>query len=100
MCAVSPVWSLGCLLFAMAFGYSPFECAFSESGDVRVVECSYLAVIGAVKFPKTHAYSQGFCDLIRCVSVVLTCSMRESERERLSELSVRDDANRRVRRWC
>uniref|UniRef100_K3XCD8 Protein kinase domain-containing protein n=1 Tax=Globisporangium ultimum (strain ATCC 200006 / CBS 805.95 / DAOM BR144) TaxID=431595 RepID=K3XCD8_GLOUD len=58
------VWSLGCLLFAIAFGYSPFECSFYDSGEVRVVECTYLAVIGTVKFPKTHAYSPQFCDLI------------------------------------
>lgn len=65
------MWSLGCLLYAMAFGYSPFECSFLANGDVRVVECTYLAVIGAVKFPKAHSYSTGFCDLIRCVLSVV-----------------------------
>jgi serine/threonine protein kinase len=44
------VWSLGCLLFAMWFGYSPFECEFS--GDaLRVVECSSLRVLSAVPRP-------------------------------------------------
>lgn len=58
------VWSLGCLLYALRFGYSPFECELVGSGGgagagvgrvsaggaggVRVVECSFLRVIGPV----------------------------------------------------
>jgi serine/threonine kinase 16 len=33
--ARTDVWSLGCLLYALAFGYSPFECEFSN-GRSRV----------------------------------------------------------------
>lgn len=51
----------------MAFGYSPFECSFYDNGDVRIVECTYLAVIGVIRFPKAHPYSTDFCDLIRYV---------------------------------
>jgi serine/threonine protein kinase len=29
------VWSLGALLYAMAFGYSPFECTFAQERGVR-----------------------------------------------------------------
>jgi serine/threonine kinase 16 len=59
------VWALGCLLFAMAFGYSPFECTFhKETGEVRVIECTYLGVIGSIRFPRTHPFSVQFCDLI------------------------------------
>jgi len=46
----SDVWSLGCLLFAWRFGYSPFECSFSEQGTVRVTECSYSRVLS--KLPR------------------------------------------------
>ncbi|ETW02833.1 NAK protein kinase, variant 1 [Aphanomyces invadans] len=31
------VWSMGCLLYAMAFGYSPFECSVNDYGQV----CSF-----------------------------------------------------------
>ncbi|TMW58672.1 hypothetical protein Poli38472_010231 [Pythium oligandrum] len=58
------VWSLGCLLYAMAFGYSPFECSFLDNGDVKIVECSYLAVIGTIKFPKKHSRSNSLLELI------------------------------------
>ncbi|KAJ8525006.1 hypothetical protein ON010_g16110 [Phytophthora cinnamomi] len=65
--SATDVWSLGCLLYAMAFGYSPFECSFYDSGVVRVVECTYLAVIGPIKFPKNCSYSPRFCDMIRWI---------------------------------
>jgi serine/threonine protein kinase len=46
------VWSLGCLLFALLFGFSPFECEFdSRTGHPVVVECGYLRVIGKVPVP-------------------------------------------------
>ncbi|KAG7387722.1 Serine/threonine-protein kinase 16 [Phytophthora boehmeriae] len=65
--SATDVWSLGCLLYAMAFGYSPFECSFYDSGVVRVVECTYLAVIGPIKFPRNCAYSSKFCELIKWI---------------------------------
>lgn len=84
------VWSLGCLLYALRYGFSPFECEFvgegagggggAESaggvgagngvGGVRVVECSFLRVIGQVAFPphssggRREAVSQGFRELV------------------------------------
>ncbi|KAL7678435.1 putative protein kinase [Plasmopara halstedii] len=65
--SATDVWSLGCLLYAMAFGFSPFECSFYDSGVVRVVECTYLAVIGPIKFPKNCSYSSKFCEMIRWI---------------------------------
>eukprot|EP00937_MAST-01D_sp_MAST-1D-sp2_P003350 g3350.t1 len=53
--ARTDVWSLGCLLFAMCFGYSPFECSFGRDGTVRVSECSYLRVISEPGFPPREA---------------------------------------------
>lgn len=46
------VWSLGCLLYAMAFGDSPFDGS------------ALSALSGKVRFPRTHAYSENFCELI------------------------------------
>eukprot|EP00903_Cladosiphon_okamuranus_P006885 g6705.t1 len=91
------VWSLGCLLYALRYGFSPFECEFvgegggggggggggsgsaeraagvgagTGIGGVRVVECSFLRVIGQVNFPphssggRREAVSKGFQELV------------------------------------
>ena len=46
----SDVWSLGCLLFAWFYGYSPFECEFLDNNNIKVTECSYSRVLS--KIPK------------------------------------------------
>ena len=64
----SDIWSLGCTLYALAFGYSPFEVEYTAKGDPRVVECSHLRVMARVPFPSRHQYSSGLLDLIMCVA--------------------------------
>uniref|UniRef100_A0A7S2D3I4 non-specific serine/threonine protein kinase n=1 Tax=Octactis speculum TaxID=3111310 RepID=A0A7S2D3I4_9STRA len=48
--ARADIWSLGCVLFAMMYGYSPFECEF-HGKKVVVVECTHLRVIGRLPEP-------------------------------------------------
>mmetsp|Transcript_1105 Transcript_1105/g.1680 ORF Transcript_1105/g.1680 Transcript_1105/m.1680 type:complete len:240 (+) Transcript_1105:322-1041(+) len=63
------IWSLGCVLYALAFGYSPFECEFlGESNKPTVVECSFLRVIGPLSFPRNDKkYSPEFVKIIKWI---------------------------------
>ena len=57
------VWSLGCTLFAMCFGASPFECEFRNS--IRVVECTPLRILGSIPTPPSNWYSSLLLDTIK-----------------------------------
>jgi len=75
----SDVWSLGCILFAMSYGASPFEIEWRVSlvegaaaeGTALVVNCSYQKVLdGQVQFPPggtaaDRRYEEDMKDLIR-----------------------------------
>eukprot|EP00545_Synedropsis_sp_CCMP1620_P009623 CAMPEP_0119018392 /NCGR_PEP_ID=MMETSP1176-20130426/19279_1 /TAXON_ID=265551 /ORGANISM="Synedropsis recta cf, Strain CCMP1620" /LENGTH=382 /DNA_ID=CAMNT_0006972381 /DNA_START=107 /DNA_END=1255 /DNA_ORIENTATION=- len=67
------VWSLGCTLFAMCFGASPFECEFRNNNNsnntIRIVECTQLRILGNLmppsSMPPTDWYSPLLLDTIR-----------------------------------
>lgn len=58
------VWSLGGTLYAMAFGYSPFESVRGEDGKLRIAEPSHTRALAAIAFPSPHCFSPAFCELI------------------------------------
>ncbi|KAJ9063659.1 Serine/threonine-protein kinase env7 [Entomophthora muscae] len=59
------IWSLGCLLYAIAYGSSPFESSVTEHGGSTA-----LAVMnGKYTFPRNDPYSQKFRDLIELMLV-------------------------------
>jgi len=51
------VWSLACLLFAMMYGASPFECEFAGPKGIRIVECTHLRVLGEIPTAPSQRYS-------------------------------------------
>lgn len=59
-------WSLGCTLFAMCYGASPFECEF-RGGDIRIVECTHLRILGKLPSPPSSWYSAQLLDTINSI---------------------------------
>jgi serine/threonine kinase 16 len=46
-------WSLGCTLFAILFGASPFESQFSRTtGKIRIGDCNQLSVLSDIPRPE------------------------------------------------
>ena len=72
------VWSLGCTLFALLYGYSPFEPPTESS---LVGDSIALAVTqGAFKFPESNYVDWGAKEVVRRCLVV-NPEMRPSVRE-------------------
>lgn len=64
------IWSLGCTLYAAAYGQNPFEACVNEMGGSMA-----LAILnGQYKFPEEDPYSQSFKDLVR---LLLTLDPKE-----------------------
>lgn len=59
---------MGCLLFAWFYGYSPFESEFTDTGMLRVVECSHLRVLGrAPRHPRPGADDVAMARLVEWI---------------------------------
>ena len=72
--ALVDVWSLGCTIFAMMFGASPFECEFRKhSGELRVVDCTQLRILGSPSMPprQTDIGRWYSVDLLRIIENML-----------------------------
>jgi serine/threonine kinase 16 len=67
------VWSCGCVLYGMMFGTSPFEMEFRQDGQIRIVECTYLRVLGGkIPLPPKHTdvgkrYSEEIIDFCQWI---------------------------------
>jgi len=61
----SDIWSLGCTLYAMAFGYSPYESVRTEDGRLRLCEPTHVRILAPLQFPQYHNYSNQFITLIK-----------------------------------
>ena len=70
------VWGIGCLLFAFWFGYSPFECEFTSTGTVKVVECSLSRILAKIPRPPAGRASENDTFIADFVEWILVHDMK------------------------
>lgn len=96
------IWSLGCVLFGMMYGYSPFECEI-RGEKIKVVECSYLRVLGAIPKPSHHSELNKRYDQELLEFVVWLLNQDRLERPTIQQVSSKVDEllekNNGTRRW-
>ncbi|RKP27346.1 kinase-like domain-containing protein [Syncephalis pseudoplumigaleata] len=82
------IWSLGCLLYAIAYGESPFEAAVNEAGG----SVALAVQSGKFQFPSSPSYSDEFKQLVKGLlvtdpkqrpDITQTISMVEAHMEQL-----------------
>ena len=70
------VWGIGCLLFSWWFGYSPFECEFTPTGAVKVVECSLSRILAKIPRPTAARASENDIFVADLVEWILVHDMK------------------------
>ena len=65
------VWSLGCTLFAILYGASPFECEFRSSG-IRIVDCTSLRILGSLPQVPDDMQQWYSTDVMALITYMLT----------------------------
>lgn len=77
------IWSLGCTMYTLMFGISPFDREEQLNGTPRKLAIEK----GMFTYPSQHRYSQSFIDIInRCIDV--NTESRYSTKELLNNLKI------------
>jgi serine/threonine kinase 16 len=93
------VWSLGCTLFAILYGASPFEIEFalpmhqqrggggsSNGGTIKIVECTHLSILGSIPTPKFPPISLWYSESIDTELIRPMLSQDPQRRPKLAEV--------------
>ena len=86
-------WSLGCTLFAMLYGVSPFECSFDpETGEMVKQECNQLSILADIPFPPEDSPAgQWYSDEVKDI-ILLILEKDRAKRPSLAMIQARVSA--------